>query len=165
MPYGWLAFLYWLHMLATVVLVGSLSVLTWLILPAARKVLSSRDRVLLFEAIHRRLEGLFWFSLGVLVVTGLFQMSAHPNYSGFLSASTRWSIALLVKHLLVIAVIVFGAIQTWEIFPSIQRALLRPERLSDVEWQALERRQRRLLHFNFVLSLLILAVTALARVS
>lgn len=165
MSYGWLAFLYWLHMVATVILVGSLSALSWLVLPAARKLLSVQQQLSLLEAIRRRFEPLLWFCLGLLIVTGLFQMSVNPNYNGLLAGGTRWSLALLLKHLLVIAVIVISAIQTWEVFPALRRALLRPERVSEAEWQALERRQRRLLHFNLALALLILAVTALARVS
>lgn len=152
-------------MVATVILVGSLSALSWLVLPAARKLLSIQQQLSLFEAIRRRFEPLLWFCVGLLIVTGLFQMSVNPNYNGLLAGGTRWSLALLVKHLLVVAFIVVSAVQTWEIFPALRRALLRPERLSDSEWQALERRQRWLLHLSFVLVLLILAATALARVS
>lgn len=165
MPDGLLAFFYWLHMLATVVLVGSLSALSWLILPLLPKLLSPQEQVRFLDALQRRLEPLIWFALGVLIVTGLFQMSVHPNYNGLLATGTRWSLALLIKHLLVVSIIVVSAVQTWEIFPAVRRALLRPERLSESQWQALERRQKRLLRLNAWLSVLVLAATAVARIS
>ncbi len=165
MPFPLLAFFYWLHMLATVVLVGSLSALSWLLLPAMRRSLSEREQVSLMDALQRRLEPLVWFCLGLLIVTGLFQMSVHPNYNGFLATGTRWSLALFVKHLMVVLILVISAVQTWEVLPAIRRALLRPERLTQEQWQALARRQRRLLSLNMLLSLLVLAATAVARVS
>ncbi|MBO9369376.1 MAG: CopD family protein [Chloroflexi bacterium] len=165
MPFPLLAFFYWLHMLATVVLVGSLSALSWLLLPAMRRSLSERDQVSLMDALQRRLEPLVWFCLGLLIVTGLFQMSVHPNYNGLLATGTRWSLALFVKHLMVVLILVVSAVQTWEVMPAIRRALLRPERLNEEQWQALARRQRRLLSLNMLLSLLVLAATAVARVS
>ncbi len=165
MPDELLAFFYWLHMLATVVVVGSLSTLSWLILPLLPRLLPSQEQVRFLDAIQRRLEPLIWFCLGLLIVTGLFQMSVHPNYNGLLATDTRWSLALLTKHLLVVLIIVVSAVQTWEVFPAIRRALLRPERLSENEWQALERRQKRLLRLNAWLSVLVLAATAVARVS
>jgi uncharacterized membrane protein len=154
-----------MHMLATVVLVGSLSALSWLLLPAMRRSLSERDQVSLMDALQRRLEPLVWFCLGLLIVTGLFQMSVHPNYNGLLATGTRWSLALFVKHLMVVLILVVSAVQTWEVMPAIRRALLRPERLNEEQWQALARRQRRLLSLNMLLSLLVLAATAVARVS
>ncbi len=165
MPDELLAFFYWLHMLATVVMVGSLNALSWLILPLLPKILSSQEQVRFLDALQRRLEPLIWFCLGVLIVTGLFQMSVHPNYNGLLATGTRWSLALLIKHLLVVSIIVISAVQTWEIFPAVRRALLRPERLSESQWQALERHQKRLLRLNAWLSVLVLAATAVARVS
>jgi len=165
MPFPLLAFFYWLHMLATVVLVGSLSALSWLLLPAMRRSLSERDQVPLMDALQRRLEPLVWFCLGLLIVTGLFQMGVHPNYNGLLAPGTRWSLALFVKHLMVVLILVVSAVQTWEVMPAIRRALLRPERLNEEQWQTLARRQRRLLSLNMLLSLLVLAATAVARVS
>jgi uncharacterized membrane protein len=139
--------------------------LSWLLLPAMRRSLSERDQVSLMDALQRRLEPLVWFCLGLLIVTGLFQMSVHPNYNGLLATGTRWSLALFVKHLMVVLILVVSAVQTWEVMPAIRRALLRPERLNEEQWQALARRQRRLLSLNMLLSLLVLAATAVARVS
>ncbi len=56
--------------------------------------LKTRQRRLVFLA--------GWFCLGVIGATGLFQMSANTNYSGFLAINNPWSQAILIKHLLVV---------------------------------------------------------------
>ncbi|MEW5940722.1 MAG: CopD family protein, partial [Chloroflexota bacterium] len=115
-------------------------------------------------ALQKRLEPLAWFSLATLIATGLFQLSANPHYNGFFDTSTQWSLAILVKHGLVAVMVVVSAAQTWEVLPAIRRTLMRKERgASEEELIALKKREERLLRMNFVLSILILGATALAR--
>jgi uncharacterized membrane protein len=81
---------YWFHMLATVVWIGGLSALAFIVLPSARKALSDEGYSLLLERYQQRLDWMGWLSLAVLFGTGMFQMSAHPNYEGFFSVESRW---------------------------------------------------------------------------
>ena len=127
---------------------------------------SYETQLVLIDAIQKRFEPLAWFSLSLLVVTGLFQMSVNPHYDSFLSTSTQWSLAILAKHILGILAIVVSAIQTWEVFPAIRRAILMSKKKDNVaEIEALRRREFRLVQINFGLAILILAATAIARVS
>jgi uncharacterized membrane protein len=164
-PPAWaLALVYWLHMLATVAWIGGIVSLSILVLPAARKSLQPADQLAFIEAMQKRLEPLAWFSLGLLVATGLFQLSANSHYNGFFDTSTQWSLAILVKHGLVAVMIVVSAVQTWEVLPSIRRTLMRRGKgASEAEIIRLKQREERLLRMNFILSILILAATALAR--
>lgn len=166
-PVWALALTFWLHLLATVTWVGSVFAISALILPAARHSLRPLDQLALLNAIQKRLEPLAWFCLGLLVVTGLFQLSANPHYNGFLNISNQWSIAILVKHGLGMVMVVVTAIQTWEVLPAIRRALMRRERLEEdeAEVKRLQKREARLLRLNFILSILILGATAMARAS
>ena len=153
-------------MLATAVWVGSLAALSLLILPVLNKVLDANEQLAFLQAVQKRLEPIAWFSLSLLVLTGLFQMSVNPHYDGLLSVSTQWSLAILAKHILGIFMIVASAIQTWEVIPAIQRAiLLSKKRDNESELAALRRKEVSLLRINFGLSILILAATAIARVS
>ena len=77
-----LALIYWIHMLATVLWLGSLAALSLLVLPAVRKV-DAKSQSILLAAIQKRLDPLGWFSLALLLATGMFQMSANPNYEAF----------------------------------------------------------------------------------
>ncbi len=164
MPSWALAVAFWLHMLATVAWIGGLFVLSLLVLPAARRSLPIAEQTALLEAIQRRLDPLAWFSLALLVATGLFQMSANPNYEGFLAVRNPWAVAILIKHLFVGGMVVVGAVQTWGVLPALRRAmLLQQKRGSARNVDGPRRRQESLLRLNLVLAIIVLALTALAR--
>jgi hypothetical protein len=102
--------------------------------------------------------------MSLLVLTGLFQMSVKEHYDGFLSDSTQWSLAILTKHLLGIGMVVVSAIQTWEVIPAIQRAIVKSKKSDNAEeLDALRRREILLLRIIFGLSILILLATSFAR--
>ena len=166
-PPTWaLALTYWLHLLATVTWVGSLAGVSFLVLPAMKRALDPETQLIFIEAMQKRLEPIAWFSMSLLVLTGLFQMSVNPHYDGFLSVSTQWSLAILTKHLLGVLMVVVSAIQTWEVIPAIRRAILRSKKSSNAdELDTLRRREVLLLRMNFGLSILILLATAFARAS
>ena len=158
-----MAIFFWLHMLATVTWIGSLAAINLLVLPASTRTLKLADQLSFIATLQKRLEPLAWFSMGLLVVTGLFQMSANPHYDGFLSTSTQWSLAILVKHGLAAVMAVVSAIQTWEVLPAIHRTLLKKENAKPDELAKLQRRETILLRVNLLLSALILGATAFAR--
>lgn len=167
LPPSWaIALTFWLHMLATVAWVGSLTAIAVLVLPAMRRTLAPDTQLVFLEAMQKRLEPVAWFSITLLFLTGMFQMSVNPNYDGFVSTSTQWSVAILAKHILGIVMVVVSAIQTWEVIPAIRRAILLSKKTDNLEQlEALRRREVILLRINFGLSLLVLLATAFARAS
>jgi len=165
-PIWAIAVVYWLHFLGTVVWVGSLAAIAFLILPAMKRALDLNTQLALIEAIQKRFEPVTWFSLSLLVLTGLFQMSVNPHYDGFLSTSTQWSLAILAKHILGMIVIAVSAVQTWDVIPAIRRAILVSKKTNNAEQlDALRRREIMLLQINLFVAILILAATAVARAS
>lgn len=163
-PYWALSLIYWLHMLATVVWIGSLASLSLLVLPAARKLPQDERYAAFLSSLQRRLDPLGWICLLLLVGTGLFQMSASPNYSGFLSIQNRWAAAILVKHLVFFGMAGVSAYLTWGLLPALARAALRQAHGQEApEAESLRRRQAALLRLNLALGVLVLALTALAR--
>ena len=165
-PSAWiLAILYWLHMLATVTWIGSLAAINLLVLPASTRTLKLVDQLSFLAAVQKRLEPLAWFCMGLLLVTGLFQLSTSPHYDGFLNTSTQWSLAILVKHGLAILMVVVSAIQTWEVLPAIHRTLMKKEKAGEDELAKLQKKELLILRLNLLISALILAATAYARVS
>ena len=165
-PPSWvMAIIYWLHMLATVTWIGSLAAINLLVLPASQRTLKLVDQLSFISALQKRLEPLAWFSIGLLIATGLFQMSANPHYDGFLNTSTQWSLAILVKHSLGVIMVVVSAIQTWEVIPAIHRTLMKKDIADADELAKLQRRELILLRVNLILSALILCATAFARAS
>ncbi|MDP1713279.1 MAG: CopD family protein [Anaerolineales bacterium] len=165
-PSAWiLAIIFWLHMLATVTWIGSLAAINILVLPASQRTLKLADQLSFIAALQKRLEPLAWFCMGLLLVTGLFQLSTSPHYDGFLSLSTQWSFAILIKHGLAVIMVVVSAIQTWEVLPAIQRTLMKKGKADEEELAILQRKEVNLLRINLLLSALILGATAVARVS
>ncbi len=162
-PYWALALTYWFHMLAAVTWIGSLLCIALLVLPASIRALKAADQLALIEAIQKRLEPIGWFSVSLLVVTGLFQMSVNPHYNGFLSTSSQWSLAILTKHVLVATLIAVSAMHTWDVLPAIRRSLMKKDKADPVALAALQRKETVLLRTSIVLALLVLLATAFAR--
>ena len=153
-------------MLATVAWIGGLVALVVLILPIARRILDADVYATFLEQIQRRLDPLGWLSLAVLLATGLFQLSASPNYEGFLSFSNRWAVAILIKHILFFGMIAVSAYLTWGVLPSLRRvAIKRAKGIETEEAERLQRRETLLLRVNLILGILILGLTSLARAS
>ena len=153
-------------MLATTLWLGSLGALSILFLPAARRALDTATFANLLESIQKRLDPLGWFSVIVLVASGMLQMSANPNYDGLLAISGSWAIAILAKHLVFLMMVGVSAYLTWGLFPALRRAALKQAHRDDAtNLQALQKREALLIRFNLLLGVIVLGLTAIARAS
>lgn len=165
-PYWALTLAYWLHMLATIIWIGGLSLLVLIVLPAAQSNLKSGPYVELIEKIQSRLDSVGWLSLAVLVVTGLIQMSANPNYQGFLTIVNRWSIVIFLKHLVFLGMVVINAYLTWGVMPAQHRVrLMEAKGQIAPQTEGPGRQAVWLLRLIFILGMLVLILTAMARAS
>ena len=166
MPPWALSIVYWFHMLATVIWIGSLASLALVVLPAAQRSLDNQTYSRFLDALQRRLDPLGWFCLVVLAGTGMFQLSANENWHGFLAIDHPWAVAIFLKHGTYFLMIVVSAYLTWEMLPELRRALLRLNQ--GKESPDLARSQSRivwLLRLNLFLAVVVLALTSVARVS
>lgn len=162
-----LAIMYWLHMLATVVWIGGLTTMAIMVLPAAHRFLDPTKYLSFLSLAQSRLQWLGWFSLFVLTVTGMFQMSSNPSYEGFLAIHNPWSVAILAKHLVIGLMIITSAYMTWWVLPGLRRLSIQLSlgrlNLSETEIKKNRRQERVLLTTNLILSSIVLLLTALAR--
>lgn len=155
-------------MAATVAWIGGLTATAWIILPAARSRLDDASYAEMLNAVQTRLQNIGWFSLAVLALTGLFQMSASPAYEGFLAINNNWSLAILAKHAVIGLMVLVSGYVTWGLMPALKRsALMRLTGRAVDEGQILRLRQREtwLLRLNLILSFVVLLLTAWARSS
>ena len=166
---GWVLLLsYWLHMIATVVWIGGLAALTLFVLPAAHKTLQSQHYSVFLDKIQTQLQSIGWFSLALLAVTGMFQLSSSPFYKGFLVIQNQWAWAILLKHLIIVIMVTISAYLSWGLSPNLARLTLMQTRGALKNNGLLERLQNRQLIFmriNLAAGLVILALTAWARTS
>lgn len=183
-----LSIAYWLHMLATVTWIGGLAALAWLILPAARKSLTPVNYAQFLDNLQKRFDPLAWFSLAMLIGTGMLQMGANPNYEGFFSIDNLWAGAIFIKHIVFLGMVCVSVYLTWGLLPRIRRlALLRVREqtklssarpfqtadaqttsqdsqdiLPDIELRILGQEES-LMRLNLILGVIILGLTAIAR--
>jgi uncharacterized membrane protein len=163
-PVWALSIAYWVHMLATVLWIGGLATLSLMVLPAARKVLAPQAYADLLSALQKRLDPLGWFSVIVLLASGMLQMSSNQNYEGFLSIKGLWASSILIKHILFGLMVLVSGYLTWGLLPALRRAALR--KASGKEPPEIEKLQKRevfLLRLNLILGVFVLLLTAIAR--
>ncbi len=158
---------FWLHMLATVSWVGGQTVISLLIIPIGRKVLSGDDFSQFLAKINQRMRSIAWVSFTVLIGTGLIQISADQAHEGFLSLQTNWGVAILIKLLVFGGILALTAYQTWGLSPIIERSALLQSRGKKlpVPMETLHKRETITLWINFSLSIVVLLLTAIARIS
>lgn len=117
----------WLHVLAATVWIGGMAALGLLLVPLLRRE-RFRDvaRPLLY-ASALRFRWIGWGALGVLVVTGLFQVRAQgiPWSAGLDLAfwTTAWGAALGWKLLLVAATLLVSAVHDFHFGPKAIRLM------------------------------------------
>jgi len=164
MPDWALILVYWLHMTATVVWIGSVAGLTLLVAPVAARRLEARQQFDLLDGIQLRLESLSWFCLFLIVATGLFETSVNRNYHGLVRVENVWEAAILAKIALMVLLAVLSATMSWGVTPAIRRAKIRYRKTGETtEMDALRRRERLLLGLQVGTAVLILLATAVAR--
>jgi uncharacterized membrane protein len=149
-------------MAATVSWIGGLFFQAVVLTPAIQRALDPPATARLLELLRRRFDPLAWLSLAVLVATGLTQMSANPNYEGFLAVGNRWAAAILTKHILIAGMIGLAGFQTWFLYPRLGRLALRRNAAPE-DASSAERLQASLGRLNLLLSVAVLLLTAVAR--
>ena len=142
----------WFHAVGTVLLIGHYLLLSVIYLP----VLEKNGGAFLSE-ISRRSRPWMYVSLVIFMVTGIYLMFADPNYLGVGDFGNFWSVMMLVKHLLVVAMIGLGF---------LYNAILRvgPMMASNNNAELGIRRFRMFSNLMAICGVLVLLLTALAQV-
>jgi uncharacterized membrane protein len=161
-PLWVLAISYWIHLLATITWLGGLLAMAVVAWPAVRNQIMDADQ---WSELLRRFTPWANISLVLLWATGFVQMSADPNYEGFLAVNSLWAQAILLKHIAVGGMMVFGLYIQLRVHPALARLAILEKKKPDFvqsERERLTHRQHRLLRLNLLLALLVLLFTAIA---
>lgn len=100
----------WLHLLATVALVGYYTVLAVVILPALSGRADPAGGVELVAALERRAMPMLVASLVAFLSTGVYLMTSNTRYAGPGNVNDAWSTLLLVKHVVIVGMLALGSI-------------------------------------------------------
>lgn len=157
-----LAFSYWIHLLATVVWLGGLATMAIVAWPAIRRRILQEDQ---WAMLQKRFAPWANASMVLLWVTGFLQMTADPNYDGFLAVNSLWAQAILIKHVAVIGMMIFGLYLQWRIQPALSRLSLLEEKrpaMAAEQREKLTKQEMWLLRLNTVCAAAVLLFTAVA---
>ena len=102
-----IALSFWLHSIATVLLIGHYLLLVLIYLPALRKTTLDITGPILSD-ISRQSRNWMYVSLMIFIITGIYLMFADPNYLGVGDFGNTWSILMLIKHILIVVMIGAG---------------------------------------------------------
>lgn len=166
MPDWALILAYWFHMAATVIWIGGLFFQNVILSPSNTRRLQDDANSEWLERRWLRFQPLIWLSLAVLTGSGLMQMVVNPHYGGVLSLVNRWSLAIFIKHGLVIVMALLTGYQSWFTQPALERLRLKHARglnQASQDETSLLRRRTTLSRINLTLGILVLALTAIAR--
>lgn len=139
------------HISATIIWIGGLLVTILLVWPASRHALAGTPALYRFlGGLRRRFYPISNLCLGVLIVTGLFQMTADPNYDGVMQFTNDWTRIMLAKHILVFVMAGAGLLLQLGVAPALERTSLLLEyskgdsETNERDWQRLRQREVRL---------------------
>lgn len=166
MPVWALSLSYLIHMVASIVWFGGLVTVALFILPFIQKNLKIEEREKILNTIQSKLNPIGWMCLFILTGTGMFQMSEHPSYQGFLAIDNSWAIALFIKHLFIILMVVAMGYMTWIVIPELKKIALKQKlgkEINQVEMIKVRKKEELIIWTNFVLAVFVLIFTAWAR--
>lgn len=157
-----LALSYWIHLLATIVWLGGITMMIIVAWPALQQGSLDTNQWL---NLQRRFLPWINASLVILLVTGFYQMTSDPNYTGFLSVDSAWAWAILLKHIAFGAMVIVTVTVQAYLYPAMSRLSLLAEKrpgLAAAEQEKLQRHEIRLLRLNLLCAVAVLFFTAVA---
>lgn len=102
------ALAYWLHELGTVLLVGNYLLLSILYLPVLVKYQVEPSIGIILSDISKHSRLWMYASVFIFFLSGIYLMFANPNYLGIGDFRNIWSVMMLVKHILIVAMLGIG---------------------------------------------------------
>lgn len=99
----------WLHLAATVVVLGYYAVVPLIVLPALRRSLSPDALGPGLAAIERRALPAIVAALVVFFATGVYLTGSDQRYGGAGAIASPWAGAILVKHGVIVVMVLIGA--------------------------------------------------------
>lgn len=99
----------WLHLLATVAMIGYYAILGLVVLPAMRSLVPARELGESIVAIERRATPAIVGSLVIFLATGVYLMTTDPRYGGVGNVTgSAWATLFLIKHIVVLVMVGVG---------------------------------------------------------
>jgi uncharacterized membrane protein len=99
---------YWLHSLATVVLIGHYLLFVLIYLPVFKHNQADAMSGTILSEISNRSRWWLYAALLIFILTGIYLLLIDTNYLGLGNFGNTWSILMLVKHIIVVGMLIAG---------------------------------------------------------
>ena len=158
---------HFLHLLATVVWIGGIVMILFVILPGAKTALESPSiQGKLMKDVVKRFTPMANISILVLIITGIVITYYEKNFTSILDFNNTWNVILFIKHLLVALMIVTHFYRGLILNPKIGRLssqVNESQVTSSLSSQVvkLQKFSLNLVKTNFVLGLIVLLFTGI----
>jgi uncharacterized membrane protein len=140
---------YWLHSIATVVWIGGITFILFIVLPSAKQVLGVESGKLMGD-ISKRFAPIANYSIILLIITGVVLTAVNKQFSEIGNFGNGWSLGLIMKHVLVLGMVTVHFYRGLVLAPRIARTELASEKAS------LQKLSLNLVKVNFCLGLIVL---------
>ena len=144
---------YWLHSIATVVWIGGITFILFIVLPSAKQVLGVEAGKLMGE-ISKRFNPIANYSIILLIVTGAILTAFNKQYSGISNFDNNWLLGLIVKHVFVIGMVIVHFYRGLILTPKIAKT-------EADEKASLQKLSLNLVKTNFCLGLIVLLMSGI----
>lgn len=148
----------WLHLMATVVWIGGVTTIFLVIHPVANKILEPPAAGKLMLGITKRLRGLVYLCMVILVGTGIVIQMMDVKFAGF-NFSDSWTLTLVIKHILTVVFIVIAFYIFQGLLPKMMKLAAKGP---SPEIAKLQKKQFFFGSTNLVIAFIILLLTAIA---
>jgi len=99
----------WLHLVATVALIGYYAIVGLLVIPVLRKTVAAREAAESLAALEGRATPVIFGSLAIFLATGVYLMVNDERYGGLGNVTgSDWATLFLIKHVVVLAMVGLG---------------------------------------------------------
>ena len=160
---------HFLHLLATVVWIGGIVMILFVILPGAKTALESPPlQSKLMKGVAKRFTPMANISILVLIVTGIAITYREKNFTGLFNFNNPWNVAMFLKHSFVTLMIIIHFYRGLILTPKIGRlsAQIQSDELQkssslSSKVAKLQKFSLNLVKTNFVLGLIVLLLTGI----
>lgn len=140
-----------LHLIATIVWIGAMAMLLFVIVPSAKHMLGPSPTFKeLVKSIGKRTTSLVNVSIVVLIITGVI-------LAIFAKSSATWSQVLMIKHAVVLVMVAIHLSRNKVIAPKLKKMALKDS--TSHSFVKLQKLQRILIWVNLALGIMVLLTT------
>ncbi len=127
------AFSTWLHVLATIIMIGYFIFTSLIYLPVLQRQMRADALRCVLELVSARLRPYFGGSLLIFLITGTHLMLINKNYPGLGDFfANPWTVLIVIKHVLVLAFLALAMYSERVFVPRISEQ--NPGALSRFRW-------------------------------